>query len=111
MPQYEFECRKCKKVFTLLLRISERATAKIQCPGCGSEDVEAVMQTFVARTARNASRAMRAVSSSSSRKSARRASTSRSATRAAACRPAPNHGRFRTSIPLHPSDSSIGIRT
>ena len=52
MPQYEFECRKCKKVFTLLLRISERATAKIRCPGCESEDVEAVMQTFVARTAR-----------------------------------------------------------
>ena len=52
MPQYEFECRKCKKVFTLLLRISERATAKIRCSGCGSEDVEAVIQPFVARTAR-----------------------------------------------------------
>jgi putative FmdB family regulatory protein len=52
MPQYEFECRNCKKVFTLLLRISERATAKIECPGCGSADVAAVMQTFVARTAK-----------------------------------------------------------
>ncbi|MBI3030632.1 MAG: zinc ribbon domain-containing protein [Candidatus Rokubacteria bacterium] len=52
MPQYEFECRNCKKVFTLLLRISERAAAKIRCPGCGSEAVEAVMQTFVARTAK-----------------------------------------------------------
>jgi putative FmdB family regulatory protein len=52
MPQYEFECRNCKKVFTLLLRISERATAKIRCPGCGSEDVEAIMQTFIARTAK-----------------------------------------------------------
>ena len=52
MPQYEFECRNCKKVFALLLRISERATAKIQCPGCKSEDVRAVLQTFIARTAR-----------------------------------------------------------
>jgi putative FmdB family regulatory protein len=52
MPQYEFECRNCKKVFTLLLRISERATTKIQCPGCKSEAVEAVMQTFIARTAK-----------------------------------------------------------
>jgi hypothetical protein len=36
----------------LLLRISERATTKIQCPGCKSEAVEAVMQTFIARTAK-----------------------------------------------------------
>ncbi len=50
MPEYEFECRVCKKTFSLLLRISERATAKIQCPGCGTEDVEALMQTFIAKT-------------------------------------------------------------
>ncbi len=50
MPEYEFECRRCKKVFTLVMRISERATAKIECPGCGSEDVEALMQVFVAKT-------------------------------------------------------------
>jgi putative FmdB family regulatory protein len=52
MPEYEFECRNCKKVFTLVMRISERAEAKIKCPGCGSEEVEALMQTFVARTAK-----------------------------------------------------------
>ncbi len=52
MPEYEFECRVCKKTFTLLMRIGERATAKIQCPGCGSEDVEALMQPFVAKTAK-----------------------------------------------------------
>jgi putative FmdB family regulatory protein len=52
MPEYEFECRRCKKVFTLFMRIGERATATIRCPGCGSEDVEALMQPFFARTAR-----------------------------------------------------------
>jgi putative FmdB family regulatory protein len=52
MAEYEFECRVCKKVFTLFMRITERATARIQCPGCGSADVEALMQAFVARTAR-----------------------------------------------------------
>ena len=52
MPEYEFECRRCKKVFTLLMRISERAATKIQCPGCGSDDVEALMQPFVAKTAK-----------------------------------------------------------
>lgn len=52
MPEYEFECRVCKKTFTLLMRISERAAATVKCPGCGSEDVEALMQVFVARTAK-----------------------------------------------------------
>ncbi|MBI3455297.1 MAG: zinc ribbon domain-containing protein [Candidatus Rokubacteria bacterium] len=52
MAEYEFECRQCKKVFTLSMRIGERATAKIRCPGCGSETVEALMSQFSARTAR-----------------------------------------------------------
>lgn len=52
MPEYGFECRACKKTFTLLMRISERTTSTIRCPGCGSEDVEALMQAFVAKTAR-----------------------------------------------------------
>ena len=50
MPEYEFECRNCKKVFTLVMRISERLAAKIRCPGCESEDVESLMQVFVAKT-------------------------------------------------------------
>jgi|RifCSP16_2_1023846.scaffolds.fasta_scaffold859574_2 putative FmdB family regulatory protein len=52
MAEYEFECHRCKKIFTLFMRITERATAKIRCPGCGSEDVEALMQAFVAKTAK-----------------------------------------------------------
>ncbi len=52
MAEYEFECRHCRKSFTLFMRISERVKAKITCPGCGSGDVEALMQAFVARTAR-----------------------------------------------------------
>ena len=52
MAEYEFECRLCKKVFTLFMRIAERPKAKIACPGCGSKDVEALMQPFVARTAK-----------------------------------------------------------
>jgi putative FmdB family regulatory protein len=52
MAEYDFECRRCKKTFTLFMRISERATAKIQCPDCESTDVEALMQPFVAKTAK-----------------------------------------------------------
>ncbi len=52
MAEYEFECRACKKTFTLFMRVSERPTAKVRCPGCGSADVEALMQAFVARTSK-----------------------------------------------------------
>jgi putative FmdB family regulatory protein len=52
MAEYEFECRECKKIFTVFMRVSERAQAHVHCPGCDSEDVEPVMQAFVARTAR-----------------------------------------------------------
>ena len=33
MAEYEFECHTCKKIFTLFMRVSERRTARIQCPG------------------------------------------------------------------------------
>ncbi len=52
MAEYEFECHTCKKIFTLFMRLSERIKAKIKCPGCGSADVGALMQSFVARTAK-----------------------------------------------------------
>jgi putative FmdB family regulatory protein len=52
MPEYEFECRACKKTFTLVMRISERQQAKIACPSCRSEDLRSLMQPFVAKTAR-----------------------------------------------------------
>jgi putative FmdB family regulatory protein len=50
MAEYEFECRTCKKIFTLFMLINERKTVTVHCPGCGSEDVEALMLPFVART-------------------------------------------------------------
>jgi putative FmdB family regulatory protein len=52
MAEYEFECRRCKKAFGLFMRISERATTTVRCPGCGSEDVEPLMQAFFTKTAK-----------------------------------------------------------
>ena len=52
MAEYEFECRRCQKVFTLFMRITERLKAAIRCPGCGSKSVESLMQPFMARTAK-----------------------------------------------------------
>ena len=50
MPHYEFECRNCGKTFAMFMRISERGTAKIRCPGCESEKVEGLLQAFTAKT-------------------------------------------------------------
>ncbi len=50
MAEYEFECKHCKKIFTVFMRVIDRATAKVRCPGCDSEDLEPLMQTFFART-------------------------------------------------------------
>jgi putative FmdB family regulatory protein len=52
MAEYEFECRRCRKIFTLFMRVTERAAAKIRCPGCDSADVEPLMQPFLAKTAK-----------------------------------------------------------
>lgn len=50
MAEYDFECRICKKTFTLFMRVTERMKATIRCPGCGSENVEPLMQAFFAKT-------------------------------------------------------------
>ena len=48
--EYEFECRECKKIFMLFMRVIERKTATVRCPGCESTDVEPLMQAFFAKT-------------------------------------------------------------
>ena len=37
MPVYVFECKKCGKIFELLM--SMNSTAEATCPSCGSKDV------------------------------------------------------------------------
>lgn len=50
MAEYEFECKQCTKIFTVFMRVSERATTTVRCPGCDSEDLEPLLQPFFART-------------------------------------------------------------
>lgn len=52
MPEYSFECRRCTEVFELVMRVSERLTATIRCPACGSGDMEPRLQPFFAKTAK-----------------------------------------------------------
>lgn len=52
MPIYEFECLKCKKIFSLVLSLAEYEKKKPECPKCGSKQVEQVVETFYAVTSK-----------------------------------------------------------
>lgn len=52
MSQYVFFCGDCKKEFTQSLHISERETAKVVCPHCGSKRVEQLVTAFSAVTSK-----------------------------------------------------------
>jgi putative FmdB family regulatory protein len=40
MPQYEFFCKKCRKIFTAILTLAEHGKGEFVCPHCKSRDVE-----------------------------------------------------------------------
>ncbi|MFZ9853950.1 MAG: FmdB family zinc ribbon protein [Limisphaerales bacterium] len=50
MPLYEYVCRKCGKKFAEVLSIDEHETKKVECPGCGSRDLDKVIEPFFAKT-------------------------------------------------------------
>jgi putative FmdB family regulatory protein len=53
MPLYEYDCRKCKKRFTVILRMAELNKAKhVRCPRCSSTDVQKIIEPFFAVTAK-----------------------------------------------------------
>jgi putative FmdB family regulatory protein len=52
MPHYEFLCEKCKKVFELIMTISEREKAKVTCPKCKDTKVTPQLGGFMAQTSK-----------------------------------------------------------
>ncbi len=40
MPHYEFFCHACKKTFSKILALVDYEGGEVQCPHCGSQDVE-----------------------------------------------------------------------
>ncbi len=44
MPIYEYECRRCGKIFELLVYGPDRKT--VSCPGCSGGSVARVMSPF-----------------------------------------------------------------
>ena len=53
MPHYEYDCPKCKKKFTLILRLAELGKSKhVRRPRCSSTDVHKCIEPFFAVTAK-----------------------------------------------------------
>lgn len=50
MPQYEFSCKACKRIFTIILTLKEYEKGDIKCPKCGKKDVEQRAAAFFAVT-------------------------------------------------------------
>jgi putative FmdB family regulatory protein len=51
MPSYEYECKDCKKDFTIFLSLKElEAKPKIICPHCESDNVDRKLTGFFAKT-------------------------------------------------------------
>jgi putative FmdB family regulatory protein len=51
MPEYEFDCNKCKKEFTVYRSIKElEKNDKFMCPHCKSDNVHRKLSTFFAKT-------------------------------------------------------------
>ena len=45
MPIYEYQCRKCEKVFEMLQKVDEGGEA-VKCPYCGGQKPEKILSRF-----------------------------------------------------------------
>jgi putative FmdB family regulatory protein len=52
MPHYEYFCKACKRTFSQVLTISEHDSKRMDCPDCGSQEVEQRWSVFSAVTSK-----------------------------------------------------------
>ena len=52
MPAYEFLCRKCGKIVTLVLTLSDYEKKKPKCPECNSKQLDRQITSFQVQTAK-----------------------------------------------------------
>lgn len=52
MPSYEFFCEKCRKPFTLLLRLAEYEQGGFKCPECRGTRVKRQLSSFQTKTSK-----------------------------------------------------------
>lgn len=52
MPNYEYRCSDCNRLFEAQQSVEEHGKQKPACPHCKSQRVEPVFSTFFAQTSR-----------------------------------------------------------
>ena len=52
MPRYEFLCEQCKKLFELIMTVSEREKTRPACPKCKGTKVVPQFGGFMAQTSK-----------------------------------------------------------
>ena len=50
MPLYDYKCLKCGKECLLALTLKEHESKAATCPSCGSQELEQLITSFIART-------------------------------------------------------------
>jgi putative FmdB family regulatory protein len=50
MPEYDYKCKKCKKIYSIMMLISEHDTYRPKCPSCGSTSCEQQISSFGVKT-------------------------------------------------------------
>lgn len=52
MPSYQYECKECKKNFSLTLTVADHDKKRVACPKCKGRKVEQQYGTFFAVTSK-----------------------------------------------------------
>ena len=52
MPQYEFFCKDCKKIFSKILTLAEYEKGNFKCPKCHGKKVDQRLSSFYAVTSK-----------------------------------------------------------
>ena len=53
MPNYEFQCEKCRRTFTLKRTFEEYdRTKQVKCPKCGAEEVRQMIGSVFTKTSK-----------------------------------------------------------
>jgi len=52
MPTYEYLCKECQVIFTVVLSMAEHDRIQVECPHCHSKDVIQQYSTFFAKTSK-----------------------------------------------------------
>jgi len=52
MPAYDYYCRPCDRIFTVVMSLTEHETKQLECPHCHGTQVEQQLSTFIAKTSK-----------------------------------------------------------